>query len=76
MGISVVGIRILSGKPFCGLLALVMTFAAYQAVERTLVTLAWLPELWTAAGLAFAGILGMLAAGRAVRRELRRLDVY
>jgi divalent metal cation (Fe/Co/Zn/Cd) transporter len=59
-----------------GLLALVMTFAAHQAVERTLVTLAWLPELWTAAGLAFAGILGMLAAGRAVRRELRRLDVY
>ena len=59
-----------------GLLALVMTFAAHQAVERTLVTLAWLPEMWTAAGLAFAGILGMLAAGRAVRRELRRLDVY
>jgi cell division transport system permease protein len=59
-----------------GLLALAMTFAAHQAVERTLVTLAWLPELWTAAGLAFAGVLGMLAAGRAVRRELRRLDVY
>ena len=35
-----------------------------------------LPDLWTAAGLALAGTLGMLAAGRAVRRELKRLDVY
>jgi cell division transport system permease protein len=59
-----------------GLLALAMTYAAHQVVEQSLVSLAWLPNLWTAAGLAFAGILGMLAAGRAVRRELRRLDVY
>jgi len=59
-----------------GLLALALTFGTHQAVERTLVSLAWLPDLWTLAGLAFAGILGMLAAGRAVRRELRRLDVY
>jgi cell division transport system permease protein len=59
-----------------GLLALALTWATYQAVERTLLSLAWLPDLWTAAGLAFAGILGMLAAGRAVRRELKRLDVY
>ena len=58
-----------------GLLALAMTWGAYQAVERGLVSLAWLPDLWTAAGLAFAGILGMLAASLAVRRELRRLDV-
>lgn len=59
-----------------GLLALGLTFAAYEAVERTLVSLAWLPDLWTAAGLVFAAILGMLAAGLAVRRELRRLDVH
>ena len=59
-----------------GLLALALTFGTHQTVERTLVSLAWLPDLWTLAGLAFAGILGMLAAGRAVRRELRRLDVY
>lgn len=59
-----------------GLLALALTWAVHQAVERTMLSLAWLPDLWTAAGLAFAGILGMLAAGRAVRRELRRLDVY
>jgi len=59
-----------------GLLALGLTWATYQAVERTLLSLAWLPDLWIAGGLAFAGFLGMLAAGRAVRRELRRLDAY
>ncbi len=59
-----------------GLLALSLTWGMYRAVERMLLSLAWLPGLWTAAGLAGAGILGMLAAGRAVRRELRRLDVY
>ena len=59
-----------------GLLALALTWGTYQAVERTLLSLSWLPALWTASGLAFAGILGMLAAGRAVRRELRKLDVY
>jgi len=59
-----------------GLLALGLTWGSYEAVQRTLVSLAWLPVPWTAAGLAFAGILGMLAAGRAVRRELRRLDVH
>jgi cell division transport system permease protein len=59
-----------------GLLALALTWSTYQAVERTLLSLSWLPDLWTASGLALAGILGMLAAGRAVRRELRRLDVY
>jgi cell division transport system permease protein len=59
-----------------GLLALALTWGMYRAVERMLLSLAWLPGLWIAAGLAGAGILGMLAAGRAVRRELRRLDVY
>lgn len=59
-----------------GLLALALTWGMYRAVERMLLSLAWLPGLWIAAGLAAAGILGMLAAGRAVRRELRRLDVY
>ena len=59
-----------------GLLALALTWGMYRAVERMLLSLAWLPGLWTAAGLAAAGILGMVAAGRAVRRELRRLDVY
>lgn len=59
-----------------GLVALALTWGTHQAVERTLVALAWLPGLWIAIGLGFAGFLGVLAAGRAVRRELRRLDVY
>ncbi len=59
-----------------GLLALLLSWGAFKTVERTLLSLEWLPDLWTAAGLALAGTLGMLAAGRAVRRELKRLDVY
>jgi cell division transport system permease protein len=59
-----------------GLLALGLTWATYQTVERTLLSLEWLPDLWIAGGLAFAGLLGMLAASGAVRRELRRLDAY
>jgi len=59
-----------------GLLALAMTFGAYEAVERTLVSLEWLPDEWIVGGLALAGIIGMLAAWRAVRRELRRIDAY
>ncbi len=59
-----------------GLLALGLTRAAHEAVVRSLLSLSWLPDMWVAGGLAFAGILGMLAADRAVRRELRRLDAY
>ncbi len=59
-----------------GLLALLLTWGAFKAVEDTLLSLEWLPALWTAAGLGLAAVLGMLAAGRAVRRELKRLDVY
>jgi cell division transport system permease protein len=59
-----------------GLLALALTRATYEAVERTLLALSWLPHLWVAAGLVFAGGLGVLSAGRAVRRELRRIDAY
>ena len=59
-----------------GLLALGLTRAAHEAVVRSLLSLSWLPDMWVVGGLAFAGILGMLAADRAVRRELRRLDAY
>jgi cell division transport system permease protein len=59
-----------------GLLALGMTWGAYAAIERTLVSLSWLPDPWVAGGLALAGLLGILAAWRAVRRELRRIDAY
>ena len=59
-----------------GVLALGLTWAAYVIVENTLLSLAWLPYTWIAAGLVIASVLGMLAAWRAVRRELRRLDAY
>jgi cell division transport system permease protein len=59
-----------------GLLALGLTWATWATIDRTLISLAWLPEPWIGTGLAFAGLLGMLAAGRAVRHELRKLDVY
>lgn len=59
-----------------GVLALLLTYGAYRIVDRTLLPLEWLPEWWIAVGLVFAMLLGMLAAARAVRRELRNIDVY
>lgn len=55
-----------------GLLALGLTWLAWRMVDRSFVRLAWLPDLWLAAGVAGAALLGMLGAGYAVRRELRR----
>lgn len=59
-----------------GLLATALTYGAYRIVDRTLLPLEWVPEWWMAVGLLFAALLGMLAAARAVRRELRNIDVY
>jgi cell division transport system permease protein len=59
-----------------GLLATGLTYGAYRVVDRTLLPLEWVPEWWMGVGLLFAGLLGMLAAARAVRRELRNIDVY
>jgi len=61
---------------FGGLLATALTYGAYRIVDRTLLPLEWVPEWWMAVGLLFAALLGMLAAARAVRRELRNIDVY
>lgn len=57
-----------------GLLALGLTRAAYLVVEETFLSLAWLPDPWVLAGIGGGALLGMLAAGRAVRKELR--DLY
>ncbi|MDT8436619.1 MAG: permease-like cell division protein FtsX [Gemmatimonadota bacterium] len=57
-----------------GLLALAFTRLAWAVADRTLFTLAWLPESWIAAGLVFAALLGTGAAARAVRREVRRVE--
>lgn len=59
-----------------GLVATGLTYGAYRIVDRTLLPLEWIPEWWMGVGLLFAALLGMLAAARAVRRELRNIDVY
>lgn len=59
-----------------GLLAALLTYGAYRVVDRTLLPLEWVPEWWVGVGLVFAALLGMAAAARAVRRELKRIDVY
>lgn len=57
-----------------GLLALGLTRATWWAVDTHLFDLTWMPDPWIAGGLAGAALLGMAAAWRAVRRELR--DLY
>lgn len=55
-----------------GLLALGLTRLAWFAVDESFLRIAWLPDLWAVGGVAAAALLGMGAAGYAVRRELRR----
>lgn len=57
-----------------GLLALGLTWLVYASVDRTLLSLSWLPDLWIALGLILAALLGVVASGRAVRREIRRIE--
>lgn len=59
-----------------GLLATLLTYGSYRVVDRSLLPLEWVPDWWVATGLLFAVLLGMLAAARAVRRELRHIDVF
>ena len=59
-----------------GLLALGLTWLVHVSVDRTLLSLSWLPDLWIALGLVLAALLGVVAAGRAVRREIRRIEVF
>lgn len=54
-----------------GLLALLLTWGVHRAVDAALFSVAWLPEPWLAGGVAAGGLLGMLAAGYAVRKEIR-----
>ncbi len=59
-----------------GLLALGLTRLVYESVDRTLLSLSWIPDLWIAFGLVLAALLGVVAAGRAVRREIRRIEAF
>lgn len=53
-----------------GALALLLTYAAFAAVDGTLLELDWLPTPWAAAGTFAGGLLGLLASGAALRRHL------
>jgi cell division protein FtsX len=55
------------------LMALVLTFAAYRVLNGAVLAVLWLPDAWIAAGVILGALLGMLAAGRSVRGELRSL---
>lgn len=59
-----------------GILALVLTRLVFESVDRTLLSLSWIPDLWIAFGLVLAALLGVVAAGRAVRREIRRIEAF
>lgn len=54
-----------------GLLALLLTWGVYRAVNALLFSIAWLPVPWVAGGVAIGGLLGMLSAAYAVRKEVR-----
>lgn len=54
-----------------GLLALLLTWGVYRAVDAVLFSIAWLPLPWLAGGVAVGGLLGMLSAAYAVRQEVR-----
>ncbi len=56
-----------------GILAFVLTWGIWRVVNASLLSVSWMPDLWIVGGVAAAAVLGMLAAGRAVRKELRGL---
>jgi len=59
-----------------GLAAFGLTWLVYSTVNERFVTLVWLPDVWIVSGIAAAGLLGMIAAGYAVRRELGGAYAY
>lgn len=59
-----------------GLIALILTYAAYFAVDGSLINLHWIPGSWAAIGVAGGGVLGTLASAAALRRHLRTYATY
>jgi cell division transport system permease protein len=53
-----------------GLLAFLLTYAAYWLVDGSLIDVQWMPASWAAAGTLAGGLLGLLASGAALRRHL------
>lgn len=56
-----------------GLLAFGLSWATYRLVNGSFLRLTWMPDTWIVGGIGAASLLGMLAASRAVRKELRGL---
>jgi cell division transport system permease protein len=56
-----------------GVFALGLTIAVYLLVSRVLFEIEWIPDMWVLAGIAAGGLIGCLAAARAIRRELRAI---
>ncbi|HET7320971.1 MAG TPA: permease-like cell division protein FtsX [Longimicrobiaceae bacterium] len=54
-----------------GVLAVVLTFAAFAAVDAGLMRLAWLPDSWALLGIGAGAVYGLLSSAVAVRRHLR-----
>jgi cell division transport system permease protein len=56
-----------------GLLAVLLTWAACQVVDVSLIRVTWLPAEWAVAGVAAGAVYGFLSSAVAVRRHLRRV---
>jgi cell division transport system permease protein len=56
-----------------GIIAVLLTWAACQVVDVSLMRLAWLPPEWAIGGIAAGAVYGFLSSAVAVRRHLRRV---
>jgi len=54
-----------------GILAILLTWGTYQAVNRFLFHIEWIPPAWSGAGLLMGVVFGAMASSLAVRRYLR-----
>lgn len=55
------------------IIAVVATYAIYQALSPKLFKMEWLPDPWVAGIIVIGGVLGALASGISVRRHLREI---
>lgn len=56
-----------------GILALVLSYLAYQTISQQLFKLEWIPDLWVLGIIALGAILGGIASAVAVRRHLQEI---
>lgn len=58
---------------FGGMLALLLTFAAYRTGSRMIFPLEWIPGQWVLAGVLLGGVFGTAASAFAIRRYLQEV---